>query len=258
MTKAQATERNDLDAALARLPEMDDYVDRFLHRVEPHHPIAPGARVLDLGAAQGVAVTAFLRAGYDARGVEPWKPAIAVSREVARHIGIDADIRYGWGEDLPFAADSFDLVFANSVLEHVTDPALVFAEAHRVLRRGGAFFFSTSSALSPRQVEIARFPLFPWYPPVVQRAIMDWAKERRPWLIGGTSMPAYHWFRHRWVRRTLAAIGFRGLVDRWQLRHGPREQLGWRLVALRACRANRGLRLVGDVVVPGMEYLAVK
>lgn len=62
--------------------------------------------------------------------------------------GIDPDIRVlenpylhkavvGYGETLPFADNSFDVVFADNVMEHLPDPEKVFAEIARVLRPGG-------------------------------------------------------------------------------------------------------------------------
>lgn len=44
------------------------------------------------------------------------------------------------GEDLPFADDTFDLVFCIAVLEHVRHPWLVAKEIMRVLRPGGTAF----------------------------------------------------------------------------------------------------------------------
>lgn len=59
----QATELNDLDAALGRVPESEGFLTRLLQRVEPHLRVPPNSRVLDVGAAQGIAVAAFVRAG---------------------------------------------------------------------------------------------------------------------------------------------------------------------------------------------------
>jgi 2-polyprenyl-3-methyl-5-hydroxy-6-metoxy-1,4-benzoquinol methylase len=83
LVKEQATERADLETALARIPEADAFLDRQLKRIEPFLPLRPPARVLDVGAAQGVSLTAFARRGFEAVGVEPWEPAIEVSRQLA-------------------------------------------------------------------------------------------------------------------------------------------------------------------------------
>ena len=85
---------------------------------------------------------------------------------------------------------------------------------------------------------------------------MDWAIERRPGLVGHTTRPAYHWFKHREVRRALRSVGFDEVIDRWQLRRD--EAGGVRGTVLRGCSTNRGLRFLGNLAVPGMDYLAIK
>ena len=212
--------------------------------------------MLDVGAAQGVTLTAMAKRGFQAVGVEPWAPAIEVSHQLAHACGVQLDIRPGVAESLPFEDESVDFVNAYSVLEHVDDPDLALREAFRVLRRPGAFLFSTVSAISPFQAEIASFPLFPWYPPPLQRRIMTWATEKRPALVGNTTRPAIHWFKHRKVRRSLHEAGFSEVVDRWQLRRGERDGALGRVIDLAG--SNRAVRLAGDVAASGMEYLAVK
>ena len=51
--------------------------------------------------------------------------------------------------DLPFADDSYELVTANMVLEHLEDPARAFSEIARVLRPGGSFLFLTPHVNNP-------------------------------------------------------------------------------------------------------------
>jgi 2-polyprenyl-3-methyl-5-hydroxy-6-metoxy-1,4-benzoquinol methylase len=254
--KEQATERADVETALKRIPEAEAFFERLLKRIEPFFPLHPPATVLDIGAAQGVSLTALARRGFEAEGVEPWEPAIEVSRELAEATGVELDIRQGVAETLPFDDASIDFVNCYSVLEHVDDPDQVFRETFRVLKRPGAFFFSTTSALGPMQEEIAGFPLFPWYPPPLQRRIMNWAVENRPALVGNTTRPAIHWFKHRQVRASLRQAGFAEVIDRWQLRRGERDDRLGRVIDMAA--TNRAVRLAGDIAAGGMEYLAVK
>jgi SAM-dependent methyltransferase len=254
---AGATERQDLETAVARLPDVERRLEALLARLSPHVPLGPGARVLDVGAAQGLTVVAFRRAGFDAAGIEPWSEAVARSRAVAAATGVDFEMVEGYAESLPFDSESFDLVHAQSVMEHVKDPAAVFAESHRVLKPGGGLYFHTSNALCPRQPEISGFPCFSWYPQPLKRRILDWATEKRPELVGHTEMPAYNWYTPWGVRSALGRVGFRRVLDRWELRRDD-EMDGWRRRAVRAAKQSRAIRLAGDIAIPQSAYLAVK
>jgi len=73
-------------------------------------------------------------------------------------VGIDPDLRVmqnpflrtavpGFADKLPFADNSFDLVFADNVLEHLDNPAAAFREIARVLREGGSFLAKTPNKI---------------------------------------------------------------------------------------------------------------
>lgn len=74
---------------------------------------------------------------------------------IAGHVcGIDPDERVlnnpylnegkiAFGEDVPYADESFDLIFADNVLEHLPNPEKVFSEVRRLLRPGGMFLGKT-------------------------------------------------------------------------------------------------------------------
>ena len=49
--------------------------------------------------------------------------------------------------NLPFDDESFDIVICSHVYEHVPDPARMFEEIRRVLRKGGACYFSAGNRL---------------------------------------------------------------------------------------------------------------
>lgn len=88
----------------------------------------------------------------------------ADEREIARRgrklIGIDLDWEglvknsavsgrvYGNLQALPFEDESFDLVTANMVVEHLEHPELVLKQVHRVLRPSGRFIFHTPNVRS--------------------------------------------------------------------------------------------------------------
>src|SRR5438094_7111122 len=89
---------------------------------------APGRRVLDLGCRTG-ALTQHYAPGNEVVGVDVDGDALARASE---RLGIQtlwADVEEG----LPFADDSFDVVVAGELLEHLADPAAAVAHVRRGL-----------------------------------------------------------------------------------------------------------------------------
>jgi len=255
-----ATERRELPAVIDRLDQMERWMPKVLARLRPWLPLEPGDRILDMGAAQGATVTAFTKAGFDAVGVEPFPPAIEVSRQLQAVTNIPIDIREGFAERLPFPDNSFRYVHAISLMEHVEDPVQVFREAYRVLVPGGGIYFKTAGVLHPRQSEIRGFPLFPWYPRPLQRRVMLWARDNRPSWVGGTTRPALHFYRRREVQRWLYEIGFSQVVDRWTIHResGQHEHSRAEQTLVTLASQYRPIRVTADVLKRGLEYLAIK
>ena len=89
---------------------------------------------LDYGCADGGYTNALLRSGAAAvTGVD-----VAPDRiEAARKAHPDIPFSLVENEQLPFSDGSFDGVFMNEGIEHVTDEDRTLEEVYRVLRRGG-------------------------------------------------------------------------------------------------------------------------
>jgi ubiquinone/menaquinone biosynthesis C-methylase UbiE len=64
---------------------------------------------------------------------------IAERRRAASPVGARVEFRLADAKGLPFADQSFDAVFSNTILHHIPDPRPFVAEAWRVLRPGGVF-----------------------------------------------------------------------------------------------------------------------
>ena len=114
---------------------------------------APGTRALDLGAGTGALTGALLERGCAVTALDA-APAM-VAKLAALHPAAQARVMDAHRLEFPDA--SFDLVCAGFVIHLLDDPAAVAAEAHRVLRPGGVFSFST-----PGDVENA--PEWDFYP----------------------------------------------------------------------------------------------
>ena len=115
-----------------RLMERLDYV-----RLQPR-------RVLDLGAGTGMFTKALMKR---------YRKADVVALDIARPMLQRVKQRAGWlrkpgcvcgdSESLPFADDSFDLIFSNLMLQWCSDLQATFVELRRVLSPGGLLMFTT-------------------------------------------------------------------------------------------------------------------
>jgi ubiquinone/menaquinone biosynthesis C-methylase UbiE len=97
----------------------------------------PGARLLEVGCGMGSDLLQFARGGARCTGLDLTPRSIETSRHRFALYGERGDFMLSDGEHLPFADESFDVVYSNGVLHHTPDTAGAVREVHRVLRRGG-------------------------------------------------------------------------------------------------------------------------
>ena len=97
--------------------------------------IAPGARVCDIGCGYGATARVFARRGAEVTGItiSPAQFAVAAREQVARN----PHFLLGDWLTNELRSDSFDAAFAIESSEHMPDKPMFFAQACRVLRRGG-------------------------------------------------------------------------------------------------------------------------
>ena len=100
-----------------------------------------GCSVLDIGCGAGFLTNYLAKQGYRVSGID----LSTSSLQEARRRDETGSVSYHSGNatSLPFADQSFDVVTAMDLLEHVEQPDQVIREAARVLKKGGLFFFHT-------------------------------------------------------------------------------------------------------------------
>jgi ubiquinone/menaquinone biosynthesis C-methylase UbiE len=101
--------------------------------------LRPGLTVVDVGCGPGTDLAAMAALVADTGtviGVDLAEPMVAEARR--RTAGLPGvEVRQGDAHALPLDAASVDRVRADRMVQHVADPAGVFAEFRRVLRPGG-------------------------------------------------------------------------------------------------------------------------
>src|SRR3989442_11745235 len=99
-----------------------------------------GRQILDLGAGNGVASYALARNGWVVTALEPDESeevGAGAIHLLARETALAIKVVQEFGEQLPFADDSFDAIHARQVLHHAADLESMVGELKRVLRSGG-------------------------------------------------------------------------------------------------------------------------
>ena len=96
--------------------------------------VSTGARqVLDAGCGEGIVYRAMRERGWTGEwtGFDYSEEAIVFARQASP----EAEWRQASAYEIPFAANSFELIFSSQVLEHLPDPQTPLKEYARVARR---------------------------------------------------------------------------------------------------------------------------
>lgn len=214
----------------------------------------PTYRFLDVGCGVGLYTEYWHSRGARATGVDADESQLGIAR--ARAEFDSAPIRYERAEadQLPFQDASFDIVFANSILEHVRNWEACVEEWIRVLAPGGLLWIETTNVLCPRQGEYRGLPLYSWWPGPLKRLVERLA-VRYPALANHSSRPALHWFSYFRLRRFLEARGLR-VRDRFDCMDMTQAGLAKRLARKVALSSAAG-RAAAYLAVTPLIVLAV-
>src|SRR5579863_867238 len=98
-----------------------------------------GRDVLEIGVDMGADHLEWAKsAPRSLTGIDLTERGIQLTQERLAYYGLHSDLRIADAENLPFAAESFDIVYSYGVLHHSPDTAQAIREVWRVLRPGGS------------------------------------------------------------------------------------------------------------------------
>lgn len=117
------------------------YYDRVFHRVQQKQKdtllrevaITPGIKVLDIGGGTGKLACQFVKEGAEVTMVDKSQGMLNTAKGRCEMDWVEA-----LAENLPFAAESFDLVVSVDALHHFQEREEALMEMVRVLKRNGS------------------------------------------------------------------------------------------------------------------------
>ena len=178
-------------------PDDTARVERLLLHLGRIIDIQPCRKILVLGCGPKPQVSRILmEKGYKVVGVDP---SLKYVEEANRYLGDKGSVLQGAAEEIPLPDASQDLVFFESVLEHVDSVSHSLNEIERVLKPGGALYLSTTNRFrfSPRGHNgeyNVRF--FNWLPRSVKESFVFLHLHYSPDLANYSARPAVHWFSY--------------------------------------------------------------
>ena len=165
-----------------------------------------GLTLLDIGCGGGLLCEPMTRLGFHVTGIDAGDKNIQVAKLHAEQMGLKIDYRAMLPEQL---SETYDVVLAMEVIEHVTDVDQFLAACSARLKPGGAFCGATlnRNAKSFALAIVGAEYLLRWLP----RGTHDWKKFVRPSEFSaglrktGITVKAlegagYDPFRDRWER----------------------------------------------------------
>jgi ubiquinone/menaquinone biosynthesis C-methylase UbiE len=108
-----------------------------------------GKQLLEVGCGIGTDLVRFARGGALVTGVDLSQTAIDLARRNFEEHGVTAaNLEVANAEALPFADNTFDVVYGHGVIQYTADPAALLSECHRVLKPGGQAIFMVYNRIS--------------------------------------------------------------------------------------------------------------
>ena len=166
-----------------------------------------GLRILDIGCGGGILCEPLTRLGAIVVGADPSEQNIAVARHHAARSGLTIDYRGTGIEAVAQAGETFDVVLAMEVVEHVTDVGLFVGLAAATVKPGGLMFVATlnRTAKSFALAIVGAEYILRWLP----RGTHQWDKfvtpgeleiaiEQSGLRISGETGVIYNVFADRW------------------------------------------------------------
>ncbi|MGZ3808504.1 MAG: bifunctional 2-polyprenyl-6-hydroxyphenol methylase/3-demethylubiquinol 3-O-methyltransferase UbiG, partial [Bacteriovorax sp.] len=127
----------------------------IINKIKEHSYLRPTAKVLDVGCGAGFLSNELAKEGLQVTGVD----LSVESLKIAQAHDSTSSVHYQTADayKLPFADQSFDVLTAMDLLEHIEKPDEAIIEFARVLKPNGLFIFHTMNRNPISYIVIIKF-----------------------------------------------------------------------------------------------------
>ncbi|MGK7887254.1 MAG: class I SAM-dependent methyltransferase [Crocosphaera sp.] len=139
------------------------YLARRLQSISKREKIA----VLDMGCGDGTVLEYLFDYGYDLYGYDFPQYQESLQKKLEQYFGQEFEKHIHFMKDerlIPFNDNSFDVIYANQVFEHVQFLESMISECSRVLKPGGILLSNFPLATHPIELHL-KIPFAHWLPP---------------------------------------------------------------------------------------------
>lgn len=120
-------------------------------------------KVLDYGCGVGFNIYYYAKFFPDVIGIDNDKRSVEIARKQLKKLKCNKRVLHYDGKKLPFKENSFDIVSASDVWEHVENPRLMLKEIYRVLKPSGILFIHNPNKLWPLETHY-KLPFLSYLP----------------------------------------------------------------------------------------------
>ena len=192
-----------------RIGFIRDVAARHFGRVAAGDAPLDGLSLCEIGCGGGLLTEPMRRLGAEVTGVDPSARNIGIARSHAETSGLKITYLQCAAEDMVERRESFDIVLAMEVVEHVANVDAFIASCAQLVNPGGLIFFSTlnRTAKAFALAIVGAEYIMRWLP----RGTHDWRKFVKP------SELAHPLRRAGLTIERMTGVTYNPLADRWSL-----------------------------------------
>ncbi|HEX3876694.1 MAG TPA: class I SAM-dependent methyltransferase [Bryobacteraceae bacterium] len=193
---------------------LDDKIpayERYLSFVGKIKPVTPDLRILEVGTGTGWFPILCKKNGLNCKGLEISPQLLNLGMEIGRRNGVIPDIELGNIEDGNVEDNSYDVIIASSVFEHVEYWRRGLEKVYAALKPGGVLFFESTNKFMVKHSasEYPAMPFYGWLPKSVRFKLRQRVHGEDVMKLGID----FNQFTFPQLREAFKEIGFRRVLD---------------------------------------------